>query len=149
MNALGEMYDLRADFLESIGEAKKRGRFPRSEFAPLRDAARASDFDAFKEALVKYKAKGGNFEKYKRRLRALDPIENRLGPEDEQRFVEFLNPLQRKKLRVSQDFAAEQAELLLNWWILEEGVASTRTGGRASRRPRSSSRGSGVRSGRR
>ena len=141
MNALSEMYELRDDYRASIG-AKVQGnvRFPRSGFAPLRDAARADNFEAFKEGLVKYKADGGNFKKFKQNLRNLDPISSRLSDEDEIKFIEFLTPLQREKLRVAQDFAADQAKLLLNWWV-EAGetipaapLRNRRTGSRSSRR---------------
>jgi hypothetical protein len=114
---LSEIHALRERFL------KRKGRpsvsvMTISDFRPLREAAYAGDYEAFKEARDAYLAKGNTLKKFVNSSRYLDPISNRLNDSDEQEFEqEFLGGPQRQRLLKVRDYAHQTQATLLAWWV--------------------------------
>ena len=116
-NALYNMYDLRAKFLERKGNEKDAPPMIISPFKNLREAAMADNFNAFLEARRDYMKEGKGYNNFKSSLRHLDPIAARLSDADEREFEqEFLNDTQRRQLAMSRDYAQSLRVKLWQWW---------------------------------
>jgi hypothetical protein len=117
-DALFEITELRERFLGKLGQGTPERKTDRSSyFANMRDAASADRLSAFKEARLRYLEHGGDYEKFKRSISALDPIAQRLKDADEKTFVdEYLTPDQRQKLDVARRYAKDvQVKMWALW----------------------------------
>ena len=116
--ALGEMYELRDDFLKKEGKERPSVPFPVSPFKAIRESAYNDDYEAFKEALTAYRKKDKTWKNFKTSLKYLDPIASTLGEENEKKFEnEFLTDIQREKLKRSREYAHILQEKLTDWYF--------------------------------
>lgn len=116
-NAMNSMYDLRDKYLDSKGKESQKGLRGFRPFRLMREAAYADDYEAFVEAKKQFMAAGKSFKNFEDSLETLDPIASRLSEADEQEFErEFLNDLQRQKLKVARDYAGDLQTKLWHWW---------------------------------
>lgn len=115
-NAIGEMHSLREKYLKK--EGKERPPISAvSPFKTMRDAAYADDPKAFAEARRAYLAAGKTHANFIRSLSHVDPIGPKLSIKDELKFErEFLTNVQKKKLRIAKEYAAEIQVQLWTWW---------------------------------
>ena len=115
-NALSEIYELRSDFLRSIGKDVPSDFGGASPWRTIREAAQNGDYGAFKDAFLRYVESGKDMIAFNRALGNLDPIANRLNDTDEHRFVyDFLTPPQRETLKVARDYAQRLRDTLVVW----------------------------------
>jgi hypothetical protein len=111
-----EIYGLRERFLASKGQPRVNV-LRISDFANMREAAYAGDYEAFKEARDKYRRNGRTLDHFMDSLTFLDPVSARLNDEDEKEFEQqFLNGPQRERLKVARDYANELRGTMLAWW---------------------------------
>lgn len=116
-NAINDLYDLRERFLKQKGQTSPN-ILHESAFKPMREAAYADDYEAFKEARQAYLGKNKDWDNFKSSLEHLDPIHARLNEADEKEFeTKFLNARQREQLRVARDFSMELKDRLIGWWL--------------------------------
>jgi hypothetical protein len=139
---LSEIYALRERFLDRKGKPSVNV-LKVSDFRPMREAAYANDYDAFKEARKAFLEKGKAFENFMASIEHLDPIAARLNDAEEQEFEqEFLEGNQRLRLKLARDYADELRATLLSWWweaAQESGSAEEITEVRNLTRKRKSS----------
>lgn len=120
-SSLHEIYDLRSRFLESKGKERPPSFAGDPLMRNMRQAAMNNDREAFDEARRAYIKSGKQWKNFKASLAYLDPIANRLNDADENEFVsEYLTPVQRERLKVARDYAAEIRDTLTTWWFEEE-----------------------------
>lgn len=117
MNALGEIHELRNDFMVSVGKPPPEV-YGQSTTRVMRDAAVLGDAAAFRAARGVYLSNPNNgAERFLDSVRRIDPIDTRLNDADEQKFMnEFLTGAQRDKLKVARDYARKiQAAMVYQW----------------------------------
>lgn len=119
-NALSDTHDQIRRFLESksLGNDDDYGT---SKTRTMRLAVENRDYDAFAVAKRKYLAGGGSFASFKKSIAKLDPLTRVRNGKMEKEFVEtFLNDDDRRKLKMSRDWAASLRDGMLVWWKQSE-----------------------------
>jgi N12 class adenine-specific DNA methylase len=114
-NALFEIIELRDRYLGKLGQDKPyRGN---EYFANMREAASSNDSQAFQEARKAYIEHGGDYDKFKRGIAALDPLAAKMKDADEVSFTEnYLTPDQREKLGMARDYARKlEVDMWQHW----------------------------------
>ena len=115
-NALFEMYELRNDYLKSVGKDRGRVVTPASPFGPMKYAAMYDDFESFAKAREKYLKDGKDAKSFRASLARVDPVEAYFNDEDERGFVDFLSARQKRRLDVARGHAQEIRLKLWDWW---------------------------------
>ena len=118
-NALFAMYAARDKWLKKEGKGGRQDTiFGVSAFRNMRQAGIQEDYGAFKEARAAYLAASpkNGYDNFRRSLAHIDPISQKLGPEDERKFEEDLTDRQRLRLKLSRDYAKELEVRLWHWW---------------------------------
>jgi hypothetical protein len=116
--ALSEMHALRNRFLKNKGEPSDN-IMATSAFATIRESFYRNDYRAFREAKAAYRkgGRGRTLDNFMLHLAYIDPMSQRLNDKDEREFTDdFLNDLQRQKLRFVRDYSDEMRSTLLSWW---------------------------------
>jgi hypothetical protein len=110
----------------------------------MRDAAAFMDYDAFRLAYRQYVNEGHQFTGFKQSLANMDPIRSKMNDRDEVVFeTEFLNGIQRQRLRVARDYANELHDRILEYYgraTAQDGDAPLQGSGGGRARPGRGSR---------
>lgn len=115
LNAMGEVYGLREDWLKSKGKDAPTppGQSPARY---MKDAVKYDDYNSFKRARIAYLKNGGTPRGFIDSVRRMDPLYGAWNRRDLAEFAAWLNTEQRAKLDVARQYARELQATSVLWW---------------------------------